>query len=152
MEDNTEPSFIKRDDITEALENSLKKHFERPIGLISSTFDPSHITECPRRIIYRCNGTNHKASILSKREAVAEKWVKSEWRELFRTCNSVKMHNDDMSVSDCNCNLVGNLDFVLGVKNTLLATKIYSIDSDTFQKIQKKGAIRKDVIEVMVYM
>jgi len=150
-EETTELSFVKRDDISETFDANLKNHFNKLSVTFSTTFNPSHITECPRRIIYRCNGVKPEFSI-TQREADAEKDLLLKLAIVFRSCKGIKFHNDNLLVSDCNYNIVGNLDFVIGIKETLLATKIYSVENEMFQKIQEKGAIKKDVIEVMVYM
>ena len=151
-EEKLEPSFVKKDSVSASVECRLREHFFSATAIISSTYDPKHITECPRRMLYRCKGTNYNTGGINKREQEANRNRIWEWITLFRACKGIRVHDTELSVSDCKYNLVGKLDFVIGIKDTLLATVVHSVDNDSFLKIQEKGAIRKDVIELMVYM
>jgi hypothetical protein len=120
----------------------------RHFGSVTSTFDPKHLTECPRRIIYRTTLNNVG-------QTYGDNYIENEFK--FRVSriirqSGIKVLSDNLSLSDCNYNIVGNLDYVIQLECGSTATKFYSVDDETFQNVLKKGAIRKDVVEVMVYM
>jgi len=146
MEEEGIGEFVKRDKVTDSFEEQVNKFLNSPSNKseYSSTFNPKNITECPRRIIYRSTAVKPNKPKTNRDEIDLSRFM------LVGT--SMKILNSGLFVSDCNYNLVGKLDYVIQICEESVATKIYVVDDETFRSILKKGAIRKNVVEVMVYM
>lgn len=154
-EHSIEPSFVKKDQFSNEFDVKVKKYLSTPVFEVRSTISPEHITECSRRIFYRCTGTKPEKVINTNSSMIKRKVSRSG--SLFSAgIKVVKARSSDSEenivVSDYNYNIVGELDCVITINEKLLATKIYSVDKETFEDIKTRGASRKNVIAIMVYM
>lgn len=144
-------SFVRKDDFTELFESRVKEHLRSSnLNSVVSTFDPSHLTECPRRIIYRTTSV-----VKTKTDLTSNTLDELDSHYFFNSIirsSGTKIISENISASDCNYNIVGKLDYVLNLNGETFATKFYVVGDDDFRNVLKKGAVRKDVIEIMVYM
>ena len=89
MEDKSY-KFVKQDEISSLLDSIIKKEnkdyrYEYPV----SVFDPSHVTECPRRMIYRASGCTTE-NPFSYPSIYNELFAKRKWMEYFSKCKPIK--------------------------------------------------------------
>jgi len=144
--------FVCRDETSKSMEelvSDLKSI--SPDFPIDSSFFPSQITECPRRIIYRVRGTTYisKESIF---KCVKKESFKNKWISLLEKSKSIKVLHKDVIASDCNYNLYSKADCVINLKGDILAVKSIQVTKDEFNQVYKKGAMKKHVIEMVVYI
>jgi hypothetical protein len=151
MEDKTY-KFVKQDEISSLLDSIIKKEnkdyrYEYPV----SVFDPSHVTECPRRMIYRANGCMTENSI-SYPSIYNDLFAKKKWMEYFSKCKPIKIVDKNIVAADCHYNVSGNVDAILNMGDCLYVAKIQPVGQEDFSQINKKGAFKKHVVEVIVYI
>jgi len=143
--------FVCKDDM---LEDIVRKAKEGDLSTsIDSSFHPSHITECPRRLIYRSTGKDvdngRKESVFAfcRGESFKHKWV-----SLLKKSKLIRVLYEDIVAADCNYNLYSQVDAVINIKGSIFAVKSYLVNDEMFHRIQKEGAIKKHVIEVIIYI
>ena len=144
--------FIKSDQHSELLRTIIDKENRRKSrSSINSTFNPACLTECPRRIMYRCSGVDHSSptSYLDIQTSIA---AKKKWSNILDNCKELKVLEENVVAADYEFNITGNVDIVLRMDEEIYETQIKSIDSETFSRVQQKGALKKDVVETLVYI
>lgn len=150
-EDKTN-KFIKIDEFSSLLESLIQKENDKhSIAYPVSVFDPAHLTECPRRIIYRANGCVPETS-LPYLNIVNELFNRKKWLEYLSKCKSIKIIDKNLVTADCHYNISGNADAILSMDGNNYVIKIQAVSDDEFNQINKKGAFKRHVIELMVYM
>ena len=149
----TQPIFIKTDAISSRLESLLFQYAERKsITPLSDSFNADTITECPRRLVYRSSGgvtSSNADKFLKDRSAV---FCNNKWKEYLSECKSIRFIDANLSVADCNYNIVSSVDVVLRIDENIYAVKIEPLDDASYQGIQETGALKKHVVAVMVEM
>ena len=144
--------FIKIDEVSSLLGSIIKEenkeYFHKyPV----SVFDPSRVTECPRRIIYRANGCvpeNSASCPLIRHEL----FTKKKWLEYFEKCKSIKIVDKNVVAADCHYNISGTVDAILNIKDCIYVIKIQPVNQEDFVQIHKKGAFKKHVVELIIYI
>lgn len=151
LEDKTH-KFVKKDEVcslftTLIQEESKKRSWEYPLSI----FDPSHLTECPRRIIYRANG-NPPEKPISYLVFHSEIFTKKKWIEFLSKFQSVHISGKNIVAADCHYNISGNVDAVLNIRDVNYVTKIQPVCNSNFSQIKKEGASKRHVVELIVYI
>jgi len=144
--------FSKIDNKSELLDTLIKEEDARRASApINSTFDPLTLTECPRRLLYRIVGVSHSdlMSYLDRQHLLA---IKDKWLHIFEDCRKVQLMQEKVSVADAKYNITGQIDVIISFGSDIYATQIKSVCSDDFIKIKQKGAPKKDVVELVVYL
>jgi len=141
--------FSSRDKLTELVESSIKE--ENINRVISTGFKPSEATQCPRRLVYRVFGNSpDQNSGVSYLERTNDNFLKAKWVEILGRCRKIKVLKESITVADGNFNITDIIDFVVNIDGFINAVKIYGVDNKDFSKIQKDGAFKKHVIELMI--
>ena len=145
--------FSLQDELTALVESLIKKE-NRP-SVTGTGFKPSEVTQCHRRLIYRILGEKpykDQISRVSYLEEVNNKFLRKKWREILDSCKRIKILEVEPTVADCNYNITDIVDIVANIDGIISAVKIHGVENSYFSKIQKNGALRKHVIEVMIQM
>jgi len=144
--------FAKKDEQSKLLETLIEEDNDRrSASTISSTFDPRTLTECARRMLYRSYGFPHKSK-LSYKDSQIEMAVKGKWLQIFNDCIQIRLAEKNVVVADSKYHIAGSINAVIDMNNTLFATQIKPVCEQDFNNIKQKGACKKDVVELMVYM
>ena len=131
--------------IQDDMEKRSREHF-------SSVFDPLEITECPRRLIYRSLRHDQDFPYFDYVNFSTQSFVAQKWIDYFDKSKKIVLKASKYYVSDCKFNIGGLVDAVISVKDEIIVVKIRSVNDEDFQKIQKKGALKKDVIASIVQL
>jgi len=152
MSEDKTHKFVRSDDVSSLFDSLIRKNGEEhSLEYPVSVFDPSHLTECPRRIIYRANGCKSEKSI-PYLTAHNQLFIRKKWLEYLAKCKSIKMINKNVVAADCHYNISGNVDAILNIGDIVYVTKIQTLNNEDFLRVQKKGAFKKHVIETIVYI
>ncbi|MEI7943133.1 MAG: hypothetical protein WCH76_08265 [Candidatus Riflemargulisbacteria bacterium] len=147
------PSFVKIDAVSSRLETLMQQYAEKKsIISFSNSFNADTITECPRRLVYRAMGGSTSLDANKFLKDRAAFFCNNKWYEYLSECKSIRLIDTNLSVADCNYNIVSNVDVVLRIDENIYAVKIESVDSANYQNVQKTGAFKKHVVAVMVEM
>jgi len=144
-------NYVKKDILTSNIEQMLGEYINKCKIETKTSFHPSQVTECPRRIVYRSQ--SHVAEnfgILNLEDN--NLCIKNKWIERIKKINKINVLYTDLLASDCTYNLVTIIHAILNISGELFTLHIQPVTQDNFQNIQKKGANRKHVIEVMTNM
>jgi CRISPR/Cas system-associated exonuclease Cas4 (RecB family) len=142
-------SFVTQDKLTKDLEKAFQDEATSNLPILNSSFDPSELTQCPRRLLYKVNG-EYEGCL--KGEDRKRNFTVSKWLDAIKKCRKMRLMKERACVSDCNYNIVGYLDAVVEVSDRLAAVKVQGVSHSDFKDIQRKGAKRKQVVEVMAYI
>ena len=149
--DNKASKFVKTDEVTSLFDSLIQKENDSKLSIFPScVFHPSHLTECHRRIIYRANGCKHNLN--SYLVTIDDNFTIKKWVEYFSKCKSIKMVGSNVVVADGHYNISGNVDTILNINDCNYVIKIQPVCEDNFEQINTKGAIKKHVVELIVYM
>jgi hypothetical protein len=152
MTEEKENKFVKEDEVSSLFGSLIKQESERRSwNYPTSVFDPSHITECPRRMIYRANGCTPETNV-SYLIANNEIHLKKKWTEYLSKCRSVRVIGKNVVTADCHYNISGNIDAILNIGERNYVTQIQLVQDEEFKQIRKKGAFKKHVVEMIVYI
>jgi len=153
MTENLKYRFIQRDEASKSLESLIdSNNLEKSILYSVTSFDPSRITECPRRIIYVVNGVVSPSHYKSYLEIMDRVFSKQKWMEIFSKSKGIKVVEKNVVSADCHYNISGNIDAILNMGGKLYVLKTQRIDAEQFSQIESKGAFKKHVIELMIYL
>ena len=153
MSDGLNYRFVQRDEISKSLESLINQNnIDKSIFYPTTNFDPSRITECPRRIIYRVNGISSSINYRSYLEIMDQIFSKQKWMEIFSKSKGIKIVEKNVVSADCHYNISGNIDAILNMGGKLYVIKIQRIDAEQFSQIESKGAFKKHVIEIIIYL
>lgn len=144
--------FVKIDDTSSMFDSLIQKNNQQRLyGYPSSVFDPSHITECPRRIIYRASGciSENTSSYLSSYDFL---FSKKKWIEYLSQCKNIKVIDKNVVAADCHYNVSGNADVIINMGGVVYVVKIQPVNANDFVQIKKKGAYKKHVVELITYI
>ena len=143
--------FVGKNKDSKFLESIIEQKNEGYKKDFSSSFHPSTITECPRRLVYRTKEytTGNKNEYLDKMDVT---FRIMKWIEFFRKMKSIQVLSSDFIAADCHYNISGKIDAILKINGNNYVTKIYPINSLNYAKIGQNGAFKKHVIEIMIYM
>jgi hypothetical protein len=146
MDDKSIP-FVLTDELSLSFSASLKKHVGQQ-KILNSSFSPDILNECPRRILYKVEGY-YEFNYLAQETKIANK---SKWLSIFKRCVGIRVVDSNVCASSVDYQISGYLDAVLEISNTIMATQIKSVSNEIFIKIKDKGALKKDVMEVMIFL
>jgi len=153
MTENIADKFIKLDQVSKNLELLINaEDSKRSMFFPTSNFDPSHLTECPRRIIYRVNNITPDFYRESYLDMMSGLFGKKKWIDMMEKFKNLKIVDKNVVAADCHYNISGNIDVILNIEEKIYVTKIQCIDQNQFDQIVMKGAIKKHVIEIIVYL
>lgn len=142
-------NFVVRDKLILDLESSLEKELNEITYIINSSFSPSDLVQCPRRLFFKLN---NKYKSISNEKLRNNEITTSKWISNLKKCKKCRILKENACLSDCNYQLVGNADAIIELLNRLIVVKIKVVTHNDFTKIIKKNARRKDVVETMIYM
>ena len=145
--------FAKKDSTSEMLEELITEEaHRRSIPSVNSTFDPIHITECSRRMVYRSRGIKHKSS-LGYLQRASEDACRKKWLDIFKNSLKIRLIDQGIVVADSKYNITGKVDALISFgNNDKFAIKIKSVSESDFGNIKETGALRKDVVESILYL
>ena len=151
MSEDKAIKFVRTDEISSLFDSLIRQEDrENCHNFYVSVFDPSHLTECPRRIIYRAQGCNPES--FSYLNTMGELFARKKWLEYLGKCKSIKVVDKNIVAADCHYNISGNVDAVLNIGDCNYVAKIQPVNNSDFKQIEEKGAIKKHVVELIVYM
>lgn len=142
--------FVKEDAQSNIFDQYLTNEFQNKlVKRETESIETSHITECPRRLMYAADG---------EKGEYRETRLKAHTREFTRKMfvnrlgknGLMKVVGEFIEVSDCNYNLIGRIDIALKHKDVLYLVQLYSLNNSSFEHILKEGPARKHVVEVVM--
>ena len=142
--------FVRIDSCTELLKKIIDHtNARKSIYPINSTFDPVHLTECPRRIMYRSSGVEccNPISYLNNLSPYKTRWI-----SFLRCCRGLRVLDENKIVADSEFNITGSADVVLSMDGEIYVAQIKPVSDEEFKKVETKGAFKKDVVETIVYI
>lgn len=142
--------FIKQDNLTKHFNDMVKDIQFSPTPLYNSVFSSAHITECPRRLIYRNRGLAENKESYS--DLQTQLFIKDKWISCFEKMRQIKVLDKHCVVSDCNYNIKGIVDAVINISDLNVVIQIQAISNDEFIEILKTGSLKKHVVETMINM
>jgi len=158
MQKNNNLSFIKSDGevidfLKENIDNVLKR---RNFEIIGEVYNTRNITECDRRILYRAYGVKSdgiKSEIeFSKNDIFSENAIKEKWLTIFEDILNVKVRETFITASDCNYNLIGEIDGAGVIGNKPVIFMIRKVNHEEFENISKNEINRKDKVDILAKM
>ena len=144
--------FLKQDTkLLAFVEKSIKNEIKRRnFRFDHEVFNIKHLTECPRRIMYRVNATpQNDYEFLTYNH---EHYTKKKWVDFFERCQSVKVLDRNVLAADCNYNVVGWADVILEIRGSATVLQIESLESDQYKKVKTTGGLRQQIVEMMMIM
>jgi hypothetical protein len=153
MKEDVIQIFVKKDDISLSIDSNIDLSIADRFRNIypTSSFDPSRVTDCPRRMIYRVNG-NKQDFFDTYMDSISVSMAKTRWLDFFDKCKFIRKVERNLTIADCHYNISGCIDATLKIDNIIYITKIQSVNDFDFSQIKSKGAFKKHVIEVVVYL
>lgn len=140
--------FINRDNVVTIFEKSLGLIKEKK-KTITSSFLPASITECPRRLCYKIT---YYYMDNSPYDTIAADHIAKKWVKYLEKCKGIRVINSHVIVSDEHFQVAGIIDSIIDIDDEIMVFKVKEINDDSFKTIQSSGALRRDVVEIMVYM
>jgi hypothetical protein len=129
----------------------LDENEKRSLEIRSGSFDPRHITQCRRRIMYRAMSKEKSFDNLyfenSHQRAIANKWI-----GYLKACHKTHLFEPHAIVADAELNLKGVVDALVKYEDVFHAINVRPVNNETFQQIQEKGCLRKDAVDLIVCM
>lgn len=144
--------FSKIDDRSKLLDTIIQDEDElRTTPPINSTFDPLLLTECPRRLLYRIVGASHSTSVsyIKNQHKLA---IKNKWINILKGCKKINFQQENAVVADAKYNITGKIDAIISFDLDIYVTQIKSVSNEDFINIKEKGALKKDVVESIIYL
>ena len=138
-------NFATKNDSSLYVGKLLNEANDKREKVLRTTFDPLEITECDRRLIYRIMGEQEKKTNL---ELICKDFLKKKWVEYFKKIN-IKVIEKNLVCSDCNYNLVGNVDIVIQLKGLITIVKVHIVDNQKFLTVMEDGPFKKHIIDLM---
>lgn len=153
MSEDKDFSFVKKDEFSSLIERLIQEEntFRSVVSPVS-TFNPSNMTECPRRMVYRAMGTKEEPIRYSYLEFNNHAFIKKKWLVCIKNCRTVKVLEENLVAADCNYNITGNVDAVINVNGIVAVLKICPVTNEDFCKIITRGALKKHVVAIMIDM
>lgn len=148
MSKDTNIHFVLKDDLSLGFSALLKKHIEQK-QILNSSFAPDMLNECSRRIIYKVNGYYKDIDYLERKSQIANT---NKWDSIFKSCVGIMGIDSHICVANAKYQIAGYLEFLLEISGIVIATNVRNVTEETFNKIKTKGALKKDVMEIMVYL
>jgi len=151
-------------ELSKAINKVVSKEIEtREISMHTSktVFDPSTITQCPRRLVYRHDSTESERIGSPYLEHMAKSKNITKWLDFLDKCAKIKVLDSYVLVADTVCNLTGWLDGVLEIEldngyKHIVAIKTHEVVSNVFSCLfPPEGdsyVLKNDVIELNVSM
>jgi hypothetical protein len=85
-------------------------------------------------------------------ENTSRLFAKKKWLEFLNKFSDLRIIDRNVTVADCHYNVSGNIDIILNIGGKIFITKIQPVNHDDFAQVKEKGAFKKHVIEMIVYM
>jgi len=150
---NSNSKFVVEDDVSEFFDFIITDQIgSKSESVFDSGFNSSHMTWCPRRMIYCSQGVNPDRNSKSYIDISTDLAVKNKWIGYFKKCRGVKIVNQIIRASDCNYNIHGDIDAILKTSDIEVVAKFQAVDNMDFQMVNKKGAFKNHVVELMTNM
>lgn len=145
--------FVKQDTkflskIKKSIKNEIKK---RDFRFDNEVYNIKHLTECPRRISYRVNGSlssepNYENKFWASQSL---QYTKKKWLKILENCLGVKVIDTFVVAADSNYNISGTVDAVIRCEDYVGALIIDELENDEYIKAENQGGLRRQIIEVM---
>ena len=143
--------FSKIDEHSTLLSDIIdQENLRRTVPSVNSTFDPARLTECPRRLLYRCNGTDH-SPLKSYLDLQSDISIKNKWIKIFGSSHKIKVQ-DKVVVADATFNITGSPDIVFVRDYGVYLGQIKPVSNEVFKRIILTGSLKKDVVETIIYI
>jgi CRISPR/Cas system-associated exonuclease Cas4 (RecB family) len=145
------PSFVERDRVSRELEELLRDANEkRSIKAFVSSLDPSSLVECPRRLFYKT--TSSYVSSASYFENQTQHFTITKWISYLDRCRGVRVVEKNVCSADGNYHIHGYLPAVIEFQHLMAGVLVKGVNNEQFSEIKKKGVVKKDVVELMIYL
>ena len=151
--------FVKQDTkflskIKKSIKNEIKK---RGFEFNNEVYNIKHLTECPRRIVYRVNGSKCSNGSLSSETNYENKfwasqslqYTKKKWLKILDNCFGVNVVEKFVVAADSNYNISGTVDAIIRCEDYVGALIIDELENDEYIKAENQGGLRRQIIEVM---
>ena len=133
--------------IKSAIKSEIKR---RNFQFDHEVFNIKHLTECPRRIMYRANAyPAAKPNFLTN---FNKKYTKRKWVDFFDYCKEINVTGRDISASDCNFNIVGYADAIIQYGDVTSVLFIDCLFPSEYKQAKKMGGMRRQIVELMMTM
>jgi len=144
--------FVKKDEWTKDIHGLIKDEIKRRNFVKNNeVYNPTQITECPRRIIYRARGTKVDQNYSYQQDVIRE-YTKNKWVDFLDSFSGIKVVARDVVTADCNYNLNGKIDAILKIKDCIFVLLVKVLSEDEYSKVNEEGSIKRHVIELMLLM
>lgn len=144
--------FVKQDTvliatIKKAIETEIKR---RNSSFIHEVIYTKHLTECPRRLMYRMNAYSAKEPdfLIDNHN----KYTKKKWVDFFNKCKKTIVIDENVLAADCNFNVVGTADAILKYGDVVSVLLVDSVKSSEYNKAKQAGGLRRQIVELMMIM
>ncbi|MFA7219432.1 MAG: hypothetical protein WC119_02930 [Synergistaceae bacterium] len=134
-----------------AINDEIKRGF---YNFSNEVFNVRHLTECPRRIIYRANAS--EAEEITEEEKKSKflldrniQFTKKKWVDLFERTKKIEILDKDVQAADCNYNIVGMADAIFKCNNLISVLKVDILKPEQYHRAKLTGGLRKQIIELM---
>jgi len=138
-----------------ALELPIKDEIKRGNSDFNhEVFNVMHLTECPRRMMYRVNNCKVESKFENKNILVDfhSKFCKIKWLGIFSNSKGIKVLDKNILAADSEYNIVGKVDAIISCKGYVSALMIESIDESSYNIAIKNGGLRQQIVALMTSM
>jgi len=112
-------------------------------------FNVRHLTECPRRILYRANATVSETAP-DFLEDNRLQYTKNKWVDLFSHFKKISILDRKVLAVDANYNIAGTVDAVFKYEDSVSTLLVDSLKTKEYLKAKSSGGLRKQIVELMV--
>jgi len=136
----------KYTDLIASIENPIKNEIKRrDSGFNHEVFNVMHLTECPRRIMYRAN---QKEKLLVDLQS---KYYKMKWLDIISNSKGIKVIDKNILAADSEYNLVGNVDAIIACGKYVSVIMFDAIDEKSDSAFEH-GGLRRQIVSLMASM
>lgn len=134
-----------------AVELSIKFEIKRGNSDFNhEVFNVMHLTECPRRMMYRANNCEvENKNILVDFHS---KHHKIKWLDIFSNSKGITVLDKNVLAADSEYNIVGKVDAIISCEGYVGALMIDSIDESSYEIAIKNGGLRQQIVALMTSM
>jgi hypothetical protein len=144
--------FVKKETkLTNLVNNEIISVLEGGNRLFNNeVFNSENIAECPRKIVYKSFGLLMNQSLsLDRIKNDSSIALKKKWIDLLSKSSKINFIEKNITVSDCNYNLSGEVDAVIEINDYKSLVLIKELESDDYILAQLGGGAKSHVIELM---
>jgi hypothetical protein len=107
-----------------------------------------YVSQCPSKLVRNALQSARKQSYFQN---ICDHFVKSRWVKYLDDSSDVKVVERFFAAADYKYNINGEIPAIISMDGVIYIVTIKAVVTEEFQKIKKRGGIRKDIVENMVY-